>query len=43
MLALSGCGEAFWSVRGGDESMESNSSGFAELLPDVLGYLASYF
>lgn len=31
MLMVSGCGEAFWSIRGGDESMESNKSGFAEL------------
>lgn len=25
------CGEAFWGIRGGDVSVESNRSGFAEL------------
>lgn len=36
---LSGCGEALWSIRGGDELMESNRNGFAELYQTCLATL----
>lgn len=39
---LSGCGEAFWSIRGGEESAESNRSEFAELYQMFLATLPEF-
>lgn len=42
MRMLSGWGEAFWSIRGGEESVESNRSGFAELYQMFLATLPEF-
>lgn len=42
MRMLSGCGEAFWSIRGGEESVESNRSEFAELYQMFLATLPEF-
>lgn len=39
MQMLSGCGEAFWSIRGEEESVKSNRSEFAELYQMFLATL----
>lgn len=42
MLVLSDCGENWWSMREGDESMTSNRSRFAELYQLCLATLALF-
>lgn len=39
---LSGCGEAFWSIRGGEESVKSSRSEFAELYQMFLATLPEF-